>query len=101
MIDRFHTDPRSRLDGARDWLDSDDRMRFIVSYLMTYQNDPRMFTDTLPKPPPVRKATEFVVACTQWVSRRMPLLRLIDPTFERLAQAMVEPELAEIGELRS
>jgi hypothetical protein len=31
----------------------------------------------------------------------MPLLRLIDPTFERLAQAMVEPELAEIGELRS
>ncbi len=99
IINRFHPDPRSRLDGARDWLDYKDRMRFIVSYFMIYQNDPLMFTDPLAKPPPVRKATGFAVACSHWVSRTLPVPRLADPTIGKLAPAKVEPELAEIGEL--
>ena len=97
IIDRFHTVARSRLDGARDWLDYEDRMRFIVSYFMIYQNDPRMFTDPLAERPPVPKATEFAVACTQWVSRTMPLPRLVDPMMDSFAQATVEPTLADLG----
>jgi hypothetical protein len=101
VIARFHTEARSRLDRTRDWLDYADRMRFIVSYFMIYQNDPRMFTKPIAGRQPAPQATDFAVACTRWVTRTMPLPRLVDPMMDKLAQATVEPELAEIGELRS
>jgi hypothetical protein len=97
VIDRYHTDPVSRLAGARDWLDFDDRMRFIVSYFMIYQNDPRMFTEPHAGSHPLRTATAVAVACTQWVSRTLPLPRVVDPTSYRLAQTSVEPTLVDIG----
>ena len=99
-IARFHTDAQSRLDGARDWLDYEDRMRFIVSYFMIYQNDERMFDDPRATPKPARKTTELAVACTQWVSRTLQLPRFVDPMMGK-TQAAVEPTFAEIGELRS
>ena len=48
MVARFHPDRAKRLDGVRDWLDYAERMRFIVSYFMMYQNDEDMFFEPFP-----------------------------------------------------
>ncbi len=110
VIDRFHTNPQTRLDGARDWLDYDDRMRFIVSYFMIFQNDERMFDDPLDGRQPPRRSTEFAVACTKWVSRTLPLPGTIDPAMDSFLVAVesaptdiggLRPEFTDLGELRT
>lgn len=52
------TDP-ARLEGVSNWLDYDERMRFIVAYFMTYQQIKQMFEEPKFKQPKPRRGRDL------------------------------------------
>jgi hypothetical protein len=57
LIEDYVPDPDRAADGVTDWLDFDDRMRFIVTFFRTYQAVPELF-----EAPFVAPAAEEILA---------------------------------------
>lgn len=110
LIKTFHKDPARRLDGTTDWVDYDDRMRFITSYFMAYQNVEEMRDKPGAGSPPtsgVNGAPAHIVGriierCSTgavWVKRRVRVPRLVDPCVARLENEQIRPLTVEIGRI--
>ena len=84
LVDRFHPSRERRFDGVVNWLDYDDRMRFIVSYFVLYQQVPRM-RDLPPELQPRAPRTPFgklMDGLRDRVSGALvPVPEVVDPAF--------------------
>jgi hypothetical protein len=99
LVERFHRPGgRDRLSGAANWLDYEERMRFIVSYFMIYQHgEPTMFDPPFKKPPQLHAPRELLPPPPPRGLRRLrvPLvvrraLQVKDPALEALRNATIE-----------
>jgi hypothetical protein len=82
LVERFRplSDP-ARNRGVTNWLDYGERMRFIVSYFMMYQNVPEMFDPPFgPEPSRRRRLRRALGALPARLSRVIPIPRIVDPS---------------------
>jgi hypothetical protein len=88
LVTRFHPpDGRPPLSGVVNWLDYKDRMRFIVSYFMIYQNEETMFDYPFPKRRRRREQERHHTPA--WIKR---LFSINDPALKALEDLTIQPK---------
>jgi hypothetical protein len=92
LVERFR--PASAPDshsGVVDWLDYDERMRFIVGYFMMYQNVPQMFDPPFGADPansPIWRALHGVPTALRQI---VPVPWIIDPSLDDVKDVAARP----------